>query len=196
MTTLATDTFVRANSTGLGSNWNPTNSQFDVSSNMASCTNGDSYVVYSALGQPPNDQWAQCTYQTGISNRGGLVVRGVDSNNQYLMIIEGGSSPTLYKRVGGGFSLLASDTGPYGTAGDVGYQEIQGTTLKTYFNSTHLAGMDVTDSSFSSGYCGLRGFATGINFSPFSYGDFGSGGGIIVNPLSGRGGSSAIPLVT
>lgn len=168
-TTIAQDTFQRANQSGWGTasdgnTWggDAQTSVFSISSNTGQVANGN--TSYSAvLGSPVGD--AEVLLSGSISafngtNFGG-VLRWSDGNDWYKAYIDG-SNLVLQKRVNGTATTLA--TTPFTAQANTSYTirfSVVGTTLSAKVWQTGTTEpsnwmVTATDSTFSSGYCGLR----------------------------------------
>ena len=205
MATLASDNFNRADG-GLGSNWTtiPGRGDLQIVGNLVQSGGSNEYsATYSAVTWP-NDQWSQCVAVAAVDggNEIGPVVRGSTSaDTKYQASVHGalgGSVVTrIQKFISGSYSLIADSTATV-NPGDILYLEAVGTTITLKVNGSTVA--STTDTDIASGNAGLciyngTGTDTGNQIDDWSGGDFSGGGGVFVNPLSGRGGAAARPLV-
>jgi hypothetical protein len=144
MSVLATDDFNRANNTDVGASWTPQSGEtrFGIVSNTAqpSVTNADCGEQYSGLTWP-NDQYAQAktTVDAGTwSNQDGIGVgvrMAAAADTLYRAVINNNASNTIAidRRTAGAATNLGFRSVTYG-AGGVLKLEVQGTTLKVYYN--------------------------------------------------------------
>ena len=168
--TLAQDTFQRANQkywgkASDGQTWSGdanSSSAFSISGNVGQISNGNN--SYSAILGPVSTN-AQVVFSGSISNFSnmnfGSVLRWKDGNNWYKVYIDG-SDLVLQKKVNGNTSILGqvSFSAKAGTSYTLRFSA-SGTTLSARVwqtNQTEPANwmVSATDSSFQSGYCGLR----------------------------------------
>lgn len=178
--TVVTDNFNRANSSGLGANYTETNSGsgFDVTSNQAvSRTAGGvgNIVEYSGGGwSAANDQWSQVTLRTLVGDMGPTCRGATGAQTFYYLSIRAalGTSGNhqLQKAVAGVFSTIASWTGTF-NAGDVARIECQGTSIRALNGTTVV--QSVTDSSIATGVPGFYGWNSGNTVDDFGAGTFG-----------------------
>ncbi len=169
-TTLAKDTFQRANQTNWGTasdgqKWGGdanSSSVFSISANTGKVANGS--TSYSAVLGPIATN-AQVLFSGSISNFNGTnlgaVLRWRDGNNWYKAYIDG-SNLIIQKKVQGTTTILGTKafTATAGTSYSLRFS-ISSTTLsakvwQTGTNEPTSWMITVTDSSIQSGYCGLR----------------------------------------
>jgi hypothetical protein len=167
---LAQDTFKRGNQTHWGNasdgqTWGGdanSASVFSISGNVGRVSNGN--TSYSAVLGPTSTN-AQVLFSGSISNFNnvnlGSVLRWSDGNNWYKAYIDG-SDLVIQKKVNGNTSILGqvSFSAKTGTSYTLRFS-VSGTTLSAKVwqtNQTEPANwmVSATDSSFQSGYCGLR----------------------------------------
>jgi virginiamycin B lyase len=168
--TLAQDTFKRGNQTHWGNAsdgqaWGGdanSASVFSISGNVGQVSNGN--TSYNAILGPSSTN-AQVLFSGSISNFNnvnlGSVLRWSDGNNWYKAFIDG-SDFIIQKKVNGNTSILSqvSFSAKAGTSYTLRFR-VSGTTLSAKVwqtNQTEPANwmVSATDSSFQSGYCGLR----------------------------------------
>ena len=199
MSVLATDTFNRADSSVLGSNWTTIsgNAAHHILSNQALSPDDPSADYYNAVVWP-NDQYSQAIMVNagdaalGEDNGPGLCVRAAAAANTMYFAMFNNHGIDLYSVVASSYANI----GNYDTAqanNDVGYLEAQGTAIKCKQNGTQR--ISVTDSSIASGRAGLFG-ANEPSVNPlmdsWEGGDFTGGGGMSSRPpvqawFNGRG---------
>jgi len=169
-TILAQDTFQRPNQThwGTASDGNTwggdanTQSVFSITNNMGQVSNGSG--IYNAVLGPSatNAEVLFTGSMSGFSNANlGAVLRWKDTNNWYKAYIDG-TNLVVQNKVNGTTHILASTS--FAATGGTSYSlrfRIVGTTL--YAKVWPTSGSEpnnwmvtATDSTFSSGYCGLR----------------------------------------
>lgn len=197
MATLASDSFDRANSGTLGSNWIANTGDFGIVSNQARATVDDSLSSYDGGVTWPNDQWSQATLNTAVGNAAnngtGTTVRGSASagTDSAYEVYCSSAGTRFYKSVSGAFTQLGSDGATTWTAGNICYLEIQGTALvcKKGGSGGTTAGSTSGDTTFASGKPGIQ-FGHGgttCDINDWSGGDFSGGGGVTVKPLAALG---------
>ena len=169
-TTLAQDTFQRANQTYWGKasdsqTWGGdanSSNVFSISGNTGKVSNGN--TSYSAVLGPEATN-AQVLFSGSISNFNnvnlGAVLRWNDGNNWYKAYIDG-SNLVIQKKINGSTTVLGqvSFTATAGTSYTMRFS-VSGTTLSARVWQTGTTEptnwmVNVTDSSLQSGYCGLR----------------------------------------
>jgi streptogramin lyase len=170
-TVLGQDTFQRANQTYWGTASDGQTWGGDANSNTAFSISGDtglvsnaSGVTYSAvLGPTATDAevYATASLSSFTNNNIGDVLRWTDSNNWYKAYIDG-SRFYIQKKVSGTTTILTSVafTATAGTSYTIHFRAV-GTTLEANVwasSGTEPSGwmVSTTDSSLSSGYCGMR----------------------------------------
>lgn len=187
MATLASDSFDRANSGNLGSNWIANTGDFGIVSNQARATVDDSLSSYDGGVSWPNDQWSQATLNTNVgsaaNNGTGTTVRGSGSagTDSAYEVYCSSAGTRIYKAVAGAFTQLGSDGATTWTAGNVCYLEIQGNTIvcKKGGSGGTTAASTSGDTTFASGKPGIQ-FGHGgttCDINDWSGGDFSGGGG-------------------
>jgi streptogramin lyase len=169
-TTLAQDTFMRANQTHWGTatagqSWGgDANSQnaFAIASNSGQVTNGGS--VYNAV-LGPSATNAEVLFSGSLSSLSntnfGAVLRWTDANNWYKAYIDG-TSLQVQKKVAGSTTMLG--TASFSAVAATSYSmrfRVVGTSLSAKVWATSGSEpstwmVTATDSSLASGYCGLR----------------------------------------
>lgn len=170
-TTLAQDTFQRANQqhwgqASDGQTWGGdanTSGVFSINSNAGQLSNGGSNVYNAVLG--PSATNAEVIFSGSMSSFNntnlGAVLRWTDTNDWYKAYISG-TSLVLQKKVNGTTTMLK--TAPFAATAGTSYTidfSIVGTTLSANVWQTGTSEpygwmVSVTDSSISSGFCGLR----------------------------------------
>jgi hypothetical protein len=184
MAVLATDDFNRADAANLGANWTAGIGPMQILSNQATWGSGpgsgtDAGETYTGGGVVwPNNQYGQIaisgTATTGAETGIGIILRYLNSNNFYRIIVNGEASNniTVAKIASGSYSVITSRTQAW-TGGDTFKAEIQGTTIKVYRNGVQL-GADISDSSVASGDVGMFYSSTAflIRADNFEGGDF------------------------
>lgn len=180
MTTLATDDFNRADSTGLGANWTTITGKtsLNILTNAAVSTAGGNDGNYYNAVAWPNDQWSQATLVDRAAGRNAVKVRVAAAAETYYA---GGSDVTdfgnqqqrLWKTVAGVRTSLATNATLL-IATDLVYVEARGTTIKLFINGVEV--LSAIDSDIASGNAGI-GFgdavAGGGDWDGWSGGDFG-----------------------
>ncbi|GHP00218.1 hypothetical protein KSF_102650 [Reticulibacter mediterranei] len=170
-TVLGQDTFQRANQSLWGTasdghTWGGdanTNAAFSISSNAGLVSNTGSASYSAVLGASATDSEAYVSgsLSSFTNSNFGPVVRWTDGNNWYKAFIDG-SSLYIQKKVGGVTTILTSVAFPAtaGTSYTIHFRVV-GTTLQA--NAWASLGTEpsgwmatTSDSSLSSGYCGLR----------------------------------------
>lgn len=176
MPQLASDDFLRADTTTLGANWTKNGSgDIGIVSNQAKFNAGgvgfcsSMYTGISWAGVP--DQYSQCALKVGESGKDyGVHVRGGGSSDgtvsgYYFVINDTDAAITLgsssfsvgiYKATGGTGTFAAigaSVTGLTISANDVVYLEVAGTTLTAKINGVTI--LSRTDSAIASGNPGI-----------------------------------------
>lgn len=195
MSTLASDSFTRADSGTLGANWtNVTGfgATWSIVSNQANTPGSASFhaAAYTGISWTGvNDQWAQTTVvaQTSGSD-GGPSVRSAtsaqtfyffDINDADTTALGSSMSCSIHKCVAGSFSAVGAAVSLTINANDVLYIEVQGTSLLAKVNgTTQISGR--TDSSIASGSAGLAwwsGSSNAVKADDWSAGDFAGAGG-------------------
>src|SRR6266567_7970520 len=169
--TLGTDTFQRPNQAHWGTasdgqTWGGdanTQSVFSISGNAGVVSNTGSSSYSAVLGPKASNAevYATGSLSSFSSSNFGDVLRWTDGNNWYKAFIDG-SSLILQKKVSGVTTMLASV--PFAASGGSSYTlhfRVVGSTLSANVwaaSGSEPSGWMVTasDSSFTSGYCGLR----------------------------------------
>lgn len=170
-TTIAQDTFQRANQSGWGKasdglTWGGdagNTSVFSIKNNTGQVSNSNGNTYSAVLG--PQVGNAQALFSGSLSsfnnNNMGAVLRWTDDNNWYKAYIDG-SSLVLQKKVNGSTSTIkmVSFAASAGTSYTLRFS-VSGTTLSAKVwktGTTEPANwmITATDSTFSSGFCGLR----------------------------------------
>jgi hypothetical protein len=166
-TVLASDTFVRANSTDLGANWDAGYdfaNKFQIISNAVNifATSTDSIETYNAI-STPNDQWISMVIPSitglGTDSYPGLIVRSANSptSTAYHCKISGALQVQIEERTGGAPATLTTAAVTAWQSGDLMRCEAEGTALRLY---RVRAGADellasTTDATLASGKVGL-----------------------------------------
>lgn len=125
---LASDNFTRADSTGLGVNWDantadPGTGGFNILSNTAIVANNglDCSETYNAVSSP-NDQYSECTFgpttADGLGAGSGVVCRSSVAARTYYRVVGCGSGYELGRNVAGTFTSLSSGAGTTFATGD------------------------------------------------------------------------------
>lgn len=168
--TLAQDTFRRANQTYWGTAsdgqvWGGdanSSTVFSIAGNTGQLANG--YTTYSAVLGPPATN-AQVLFSGSMSSfintNMGTVLRWTDSNNWYKAYIDG-TNLVLQKKVNG--SLMILNEIVFAAQAGISYSlrfSVAGSTLsakvwQTGSSEPSFWMVTATDSTFQSGYCGLR----------------------------------------
>ena len=168
---LAGDTFQRANralwgTASDGLNWGGdanTIAAFSISGNAGLVSNTGSASYSAVLGPSATDSevYATATMSVFGSSNWGDVLRWTDGNDWYKAFIDG-SNLFLQKKVAGSTTILASVpfTASAGTSYTIHFRVVGSTLSANVWPSTATepAGWMVTatDTSFTSGFCGLR----------------------------------------
>jgi hypothetical protein len=150
MTLSISDNFNRADVDPIGGSWAPLDGSNTVKivSNKAMASAAYSFMYWNAA--TANDQYAECKSTVSGDYNSGPAIRmqtgGIDS---YFYLISTGE---LYKYVSSSPTILGN-SGDTGNTTSIYKLEAIGTALKVYKDSVQI--ISVTDSSHSSGYCGL-----------------------------------------
>lgn len=196
-----TDDFNRADSASdLGANWTTClSSGLGISGNACYNDAGDQSRADFVTGTTQTaDQYAQVAVSNVGSNRYFSVLlrgSGADGTRNCYQITCGGTNELYITRVTSG-SGTDIQTGTLTlNNGDVLRGEAEGSTLRLKING--VTQITQTDTNHTSGLTGLEIFRSNIttcSMDNFEAGDIGGGGGLVVNPISGRGGTTAQPL--
>ena len=171
---LAADSFDRADSADLGTQWDagyPGNNSMQIVGNRVrgSVVSADNSESYNAATLPGN-QWTQATLasvSTAAAKLATVLTRAAApptfSWYQFVLLAPGFGAATseIGKRVAAAYTLLASETSTTWGAGDVIRGESDGTSHKIYRNGSTTALVSVTDSSLSSGRSGINIYVDG-----------------------------------
>lgn len=162
MTALATDNFNRADANPIGGNWTTANNHNAMQIVSNTCQPSsllvDCGAYYNAITWP-DDQYAQVKVTVNSTGTGvgiGLFCRqAAAANTCYRLVASHAASNNieLGKFVTGTFTGIWTRTQAF-TDGDILRLEVQGTTLRAYFNGAQI-GADTTDSSIASGNAGI-----------------------------------------
>jgi predicted GH43/DUF377 family glycosyl hydrolase len=169
--TLVTDTFTRANSGTLGSNWTTISGATDtgtlgITSNAATPTANS--VRAAALWNAnafTNDQWAEVLatpsggVNTGNNAFYGVCLRAASNDTFYGLQMNFGTTASglnIFKVVSGTFTSLTVATWATGTNPYLMRGEVTGTTINMYLNG--VLALTATDSSIASGSAGVWAF--------------------------------------
>jgi hypothetical protein len=202
----ATDAFTAANGTALttySAQWAyQSDAAFEIRSNgvspqiTAGSLEGGAYWIADT---PSDDQYAEVTIGGvgGVAAIGPAVRVSTSADTRYGLYTDG-SGTFLFKVVAGTFIQLGSNGGSC-SPGDVLRLEVSGTTLTAKKNGSPItaiaAGGQWTDSSIANGQIGITGYGEDdLTYATSWEGGNLGGGGTVVNPISGRGGSSAEPI--
>jgi hypothetical protein len=179
MAVLATDNFNRADANPIGGNWTTINAAMKIASNVAAPVNdaNDSGAYYNAVSFP-NDQYSQAKIVSPTSGNQtgcGVYVRAnaTSGGNGYMLYLANNANgAVLYKLVNGTPTLIWQRAITYG-AGNVGYLEVQGTTLIARYNGAAI-GASATDSAHAAGSAGISYSSAnaGSNADDWEGGDF------------------------
>lgn len=184
MSTLASDTFNRANANPIGGNWTTGSGDgaMQITSNAAWPADNtlDSQAYYNAVTWPA-DQWSEVAVTSGTIGGGtgfGVSARkSAAAATHYRLVVDRNASNNieLAKVVAGAFTLIWDRTSAY-SDGDVIRLEVQGTTLRAYRNGTQI-GADSTDSGIATGNAGIMYSSTdtAAKGDNWNGGDFSSG---------------------
>ena len=191
LTTLASDTFTRTNSTDIGASWDAGYTgrvPFSLLNNAITLKGGDrSTESYNAV-MLPADQWGEVklsTFAGPYYAYAGVYLRmsGPPSKNGYLFKVTnqyGFSDPTsaIYKVVADTSTELVSERNTQWVSSDVLRAEVEGSTLRLYRNNSLL--LSTTDGEISSGdRAGLAAYIDTTNatviLDNFATGSFGTG---------------------
>lgn len=163
-TTLAGDTFNRANSGTLGANWTTISGWYPLAivsdTAQMSTTANDNNTCYTALPSWPNNQWSASVLSalTGADSNCSTIVRASKTANTFYWASWTGplgSSATVViaKNIADSFTALTSATTITLTAGDTVMLGVVGTNLYALHNGAVI--QTVSDSSITSGFPGL-----------------------------------------
>jgi hypothetical protein len=173
MLALASDTFTRSNSTGLGANWSAigAKAQLNIASNLAvpPSNAADAADIYTAIAFP-NDQYS--TIVVGATGAAGANAEGVGpmvrcasggANTGYKAFCGDATGiTTMFKSVAGTLTFLASNPQAW-APGDVATLVAQGTTISLYRNGALL--LQVTDAAIAAGSPGIA-YSSTVTGSP------------------------------
>lgn len=176
MSTLATDTFDRANG-GLGSNWTTMTGATApaIVSNEVEIDGDPEHAYYNAV-TPPADQWAQVTVKSPVvttaDNGVGPMLRAATGADSHYMIFAWDAGCQIYV-ANSGYTAIGS-VGASFASGDVLYLEIQGTSLISKKNGSASGMPSGTDGTHASGRFGFFGAnqAENPHLDDWSGGDF------------------------
>lgn len=199
-----TDDFNRTNSSTLGANWtvahgnsleiigntaenSENDASYDGNFHVTTLDTADQYVEAVIGGVGANNYFdLKLRRSAATSTSDGYQIAVGASNELYITRIDDGSGTDLAT---GSFSIAN---------GDVIRGEIEGSTIRLLINGVQrLTAMDGTYSTGAFVGIGIfDGTDTSPNFDSFEAGDLDDegGGGVVVNPLTGRGGSAAQPV--
>jgi hypothetical protein len=170
-TTLGTDTFQRANQTYWGTasdgqTWGGdanTVNHFSISGNTGLLSNGGGTSYNAILGSSSSDEQVLVTgsLSSFTNSNFGPVLRWTDTNDWYKAFIDG-NNLILQSKVSGATTIIGSTpfAATAGTSYSIRFQVI-GTTLSARVWATGTTEpstwmVTVTNSSLTSGYCGIR----------------------------------------
>lgn len=175
---MAADDFNRANG-GLGSNWTALHAGLAIVSNacVATSASANNSSYYNAF-TPANDHYVELAIT--VDGNGGPIARASSGPNFYLWNVRS-SGCSLQKCVSGSFTTLGGVSGV--TIGSVARLEVEGTTLRGYYNGSLL--MTVTDADLTSGFGGVYNFDNVGAFDDFVVNDL--GGAPVTAALTGVG---------
>lgn len=121
--TVFTDTFNRANSTDIGSDWSEVAGDWSIASNVLSINSTNAFVECVADADTQANRHIKCSYTSGIGSIARLYVNYQDANNSYFaeyQSVAGGERLKIYKRVAGVNTFLnGRDLGNSGGSGDI-----------------------------------------------------------------------------
>lgn len=166
--TTYSDDFNRADATGLGSGWsNQVGPGFDISGNQARGTNASAAATRSRfdsdVSSADHEASADLVSLGATTNSAGVLARfAAAADTHYLWIWRNTTNPRrrVLKLISGTGNLLASDnTAPSLTANLRIFPD--GSSLTVYVDGVQVSGLDVTDTSISSGTRGgMQGLAS------------------------------------
>ena len=174
-TAAAGDNFNRANTSDLGTSWDPGyNDQWTVNTNLqivgnrvrATTALRDATETYTGVALS-NNQWAQLTLAT--ANGTGVMaprlllrftVPGAKSGYEFSIGRAVGFTSRIARWNAGAFTSLATENATAWAAGDVLRAEANGTTLRLYRNNTLV--LVTTDTTIASGRAGITIYAATI----------------------------------
>lgn len=109
-TTILADTFDRANSTNLGSNWSEVAGDWEISSNALKITATSNAICQSTIDGDTSDVYIETTLRSSESgSRAGVLVAYQDDDNYVAVFVAfGGSTFFIVERVSGVNSTLAN----------------------------------------------------------------------------------------
>lgn len=170
----ATDTFDRADGTGLGASWTVINGNFSIVSNQAQGTVSVDYnLVYWSADAAPNDQYSQLVAVAIGADGGGPACRMSGTSfataSYYNIAAFSGSADTVLKVVAGVETSLGSVTSDYAN-GDLPKISAIGTVVTAYKNGT--ANGAFSDAAISTGQFGMMNWNNiGYLFNDWEGGD-------------------------
>ncbi len=180
-TTLATDSFTRADANPLGSPWlYPTGQtlRFQLVSNSVGgvTSSGHCPAYYSGISWP-NDQWCQATVTTLTDGDIGLAARISTSAQTFYSyshrtVANGGI--ILEKQLNGNVYQPDIDTTFNPAVNDVIYLECYGSNITVKVNG--IVRLSATDTDIASGNAGIFRYNTTSRIDDWSAGSFGAGG--------------------
>ncbi len=167
MALLASDSFDRADSTNLGTNWNELSGSFEIVSNKLKLIThnaaDDVCTWIRALGCTPEADYeveAVVQFSGGGGGGVGVAARVQDINNYYLVEVSTtGDALDMYKKVSGSHIWLAGYSTTLNESTDYTVKlSVAGTSIKAYLNGVER--ISVTDSSITAaGRPACRGFS-------------------------------------
>lgn len=193
MTTLATDTFQRADSGTLGANWTDIEVGLGIVTNECATNNnaGGHAAKYTGVSLPTLDQWAEMTIGSvaeSTTDEGGGPLICIAGATTYLLLQGNLVETRIYTNTAGAFLQQGID-GPAVGVGDVLYIERQGTTIVARKNGVAICGTPIT-LSVADGIAGIRLSRAAVvpTAALFRAGDFTAAdlGALVETPLKKR----------
>lgn len=191
----ATDSFTRANSTGLGANWTDidgTAGQWFVDTNRAqdSGSGWQAHSYYNAL-TPGADQYSKATIALNVGTSGlgagpTCRVQTATSDDGYWVCVNNAAAQEvrLIEVDGGSETVLQTySSGATPVVGDVFQIEAQGNTLRVLKNGATVITYSPGSLTYGSGRVGIRAvdFNVTVALDDWEGGDLGGGGGPTVS---------------
>jgi hypothetical protein len=156
------DTFDRANSTTLGSDWNESLPNLEIFGNQLRNVDAGNKEAVFVQGIGPDQDVSADVKVTATGNSAAVVARWTDSNNFYRVRLDvGAGNIVVFKTVGNVSTQLgaATRTLAYNTFYRLRLV-VQGSSISAYFAGETTPALSVTDTSLASGnYAGVRSFA-------------------------------------
>lgn len=183
MSTLFTDTFDRADSTGLGANWVHNEGEWRIVSNVArpmelgDGSDGSARTDTAAHASIADMRASALLRSTLTGSVPGLIVRLTSSDTYYFGQILASGLAEIWLQNAGVWTLISTGSGGAQSTGSSYTFDVSGSTLRFFQNSSLL--LSATDTSITAaGRAGFYGSATTWEWDNFVVADFASSGGV------------------